>query len=135
MKRVAASTIALALIAAGLLTVSSPSCSCIEPPMEFGWELNMVAPLDYTGAGDLSAKAVEAAATKKYIGKSLKDVAPPTALRQGGCKRSGVEMTCRYEVASGAARTIGLLIRFSEDEMGRVKTVHVEEFTKWFWQS
>ena len=103
--------------------------------MEFGWELNMATPPDYTNTGDLTAEAVEIAATKKYVGRSLKEESPPTALRHGECERRGVEMTCRYEIASGATRTVGLAMHFAEDDSGHVKTVRVEEFTKWFWQS
>lgn len=101
--------------------------------MEFGWELNMVTPPNYTNAVDLTPTQVEAAATKKYFGKSLKEEPPPTALRQGECERGADAVVCKYEVASGPARSVGLVIRFIEDDSGRVTSVRVDEFTKWFW--
>jgi hypothetical protein len=103
--------------------------------MEFGWELNMVTPPDYTHTVDLTPALVEAAATSKHVGRSLKEEPPPAALRQGECERDGAAAVCRYEIASGPARSIGLLMRFREDDAGRVTAVQVEESTKWFWQS
>jgi hypothetical protein len=103
--------------------------------MEFGWELNMVTPPDYTNTVDLTPARVEAAATRKYVGRTLKEEPPPKALRKGECDRYGAAVVCRYVIASGPARSIGLLLRYSEDDSGRVTAVRVDEFTKWFWQS
>lgn len=103
--------------------------------MEFGWELNMVTPPNYTNTVDLTPALVEAAAIRKHVGRSLKDEPPPNALRKGECERGDAAVVCRYEIASGPLRSVGLLMRFSEDNSGRVTAVRVDEFTKWFWQS
>lgn len=103
--------------------------------MEFGWELNMVTPPSYTNAVDLTPALVEAAAAKKHVGKSLREEPPPSALRDAECERGAKVVVCKYVVARGLARSVGLVIRFSEDDSGRVTFVRVDEFTKWFWQS
>ena len=135
LKGFAFSTITLGGIAALLLSVSSPSCGCIEPSMEFGWELNMVTPPDYTNTADLTPALVEAAAIRKYVGRTLKEEPPPKAFRKGECERHGTAVVCRYEIASGPARSVGLLLRYSEDDSRRVTAVRVDRFTKWLWQS
>ena len=122
-RRTLVAGVASVSLGAVLLSVSAPSCGCLEPWMEFlsafgveGWSLYE----------NLDAEVLAASANKSLIGRPLSDFKFEGEIKPSSCaEASAQKFDCEFWFIKGPIRERGFHVVVGANKEGKVVSVEV----------